>query len=186
MRLVGRRLTQLAETDGTSTASHTGSSIPVVLVGDFYLADRLPTDAPQAVLWAPRMLVFPSVSDDENRERFFKQLYYLGYDAAQFSQKLDTGDWNFYAGLFPYDRLSPVVSGHGGSIRPKEIQEQSEKYLRYSDSFSRVRAQTTPVSYLVLSAETQPNWNNLDRWYVHDVGERLGKFVLYRLKLKPG
>ena len=182
--LVGKRLTQLAETDGTSHAASTGGSIPVVLVEDLRLADRLPTDAPQAVLWAPRMLVFPGISEEENRERFFAQLYYLGYDDAKFSDKLDSLDWNFYAGMFPYYRLSRVVSGHSTPIYPEEIREQTKRYLDYSASFTGERAQKPQVSYLLLSATTKPDWTNLDRWYVHDEGERIGSFVLYRVKLK--
>ena len=182
--LVGKRLTQLAESDGTSQAASAGGSIPVVLVEDLRLADRLPTDAPQAILWAPRMLVFPGISEEENRERFFDQLYYLGYDSAKFNRKLDSLDWNFYAGMFPYYRLSRVVSGHSTPIYPEEIREQTKRYLDYSASFTGERAEKSRVSYLVLSASTEPNWTNLDRWYVHDEGERIGSFVLYRVKLK--
>ena len=184
MRPVAQQLTELAATDGTVQAAQNGGSIPVVLVGDLKLADRLPTDAPQAVLWAPRMLVFPGVLDEENRERFFRQFYLLGYDPASFSRKFGEHDWNFYAGMFPYYRLSRVVSGVSSPIFADEIREQIQKYREYSDSFNSERAQALIVSHIVLSADVQPNWNNVDRWYVHDDGRRFGSFVLYRLRLK--
>jgi len=41
-----------------------------------------------------------------------------------------------------------------------------------------------PVSYVLLSADTKPNWSNADQWYMHDEGKTIGSFVLYRLTLK--
>jgi hypothetical protein len=177
---VANRLLELARVDGASSAG----SAPVVLMADLKLADRLPTDAPQAVLWAPRMLVFPGVSAAENRERFFRQLYYLGYDEKKFWAEFDHADWNFLAGLFPYDRLSPVVSGRNAPITPEELRAQVASYLEYSRTFNRDRAASPNVSYLVVSADSQPDYANLDRWYQRDAGERVGKFILYSLKLR--
>jgi len=181
---VARRLTALANTDGTTQAEQTGGAIPVVLMADLAMADRLPTDAPQSVLWAPRMLIFPGVTESENRERFFQQLYYLGFDEKKFYKELDRGDWNFYAGLFPYSRLSPVVTGNTSPIQPEEIRMQLGNYLSYASSFSRERAALPVLSYLVLSVDNEPDYGNLDRWYQRDAGERIGRFVVYRLKLR--
>jgi hypothetical protein len=179
-RPVANRLLDLARADGASSAGST----PVVLMADLKLADRLPTDAPQAVLWAPRMLVFPGVSEAENRERFFRQLYHLGYDEKKFWAELDHADWNFFAGLFPYNRLSPVVSGTHAPITPEELRAQVASYLEYSRTFNRDRAASPNLSYLVVSADSQSDFANLDRWYQRDAGERVGKFILYRLKLR--
>lgn len=159
-------------------------AVPVALIADLKLADRLPTDAPQAVLWAPRMLVFPGVSEVENHERFFRQLYYLGYDEKRFWAELDHADWNFLAGLFPYQRLSPVVSGSNTPVTPEELRTQLASYVEYSRTFNRDRAAAPGLSYLVVSADKQPDYANLDRWYQRDAGERVGGFILYRLKLR--
>jgi hypothetical protein len=154
------------------------------LIADLKLADRLPTDAPQAVLWAPRMLVFPGVTDSENRERFFQQLYYLGYDEKKFWAELDHQNWNFLAGLFPYQRLSPVVSGGGAPLTPEELRLRLASYLEYSRTFARDRAASPGLSYLVVSADSQPDYANIDRWYQRDQGERVGDFILFKLKLR--
>jgi hypothetical protein len=174
---VADRLAHLGQAGGSP-------AVPVALMADFKLADRLPTDAPQAVLWAPRMLVFPGVTEVENRERFFRQLYYLGYDEKKFWTELDHADWNFLAGLFPYQRLSPAVSGSNTPITPAELRAQLASYLEYSRTFNRDRAATPSLSYLVVSAANQPDFANLDRWYQRDAGERVGDFILYRLKLR--
>lgn len=174
---VADRLAQQGQVSGAS-------AVPVALMADFKLADRMPTDAPQAVLWAPRMLVFPGVTEAENRERFFQQLYYLGYDEKKFWSRLDRQDWNFLAGLFPYQRLSPVVSGSNVPITPEELRAQVTSYLEYSRAFNRERASSPTLSYVVVPAEDQPDYTNLDRWYQRDAAERIGDFVLYRLKLR--
>jgi hypothetical protein len=178
-KLVAKRLGELSFGDGSL-----GTEIPVVLVSDLQLADRLPTDAPQVPLWAPHMLIFPGVSENENRERFFKQLYYLGFDEHKIYSELDRSDWTFYAGLFPYYRLSPVTRGNTSPITPEEIRTQVDEYKKYSDAFSREQASSPRLHYLVVSADRELSYENIDRWYERDRGEVLGKFVLYRLTLR--
>ena len=173
------RLAELARAEGMSSGS--GS---MALMADLNLADRLPTDAPQSVLWAPRLLIFPGVSETENHERFFRQLYYLGYTEKKFWAELDHADWNFLTGMFAYERLSPAVSGSEAPITPKELRAQLADYLSYSRSFNRDRAAAPTLSYLIVHADSQPDFANLDRWYQRDAGERVGSFILYRLRLR--
>jgi len=180
---VADRLAAVVRANATPP-SHTGSSAGVVLMEDLRLADRLPTDGPLSVLWAPRMLVFPGVSEAENRERFFQQLYYLGYDERRFLAEVDRGDWNFFAGLFPYDRLSPAVSGDKSGISNDEVQAQLRNYLSYANSFHRERATAPVLSHLVVSLKNELNYSNLDRWYVRDAGEKIGDYVIYNLRIR--
>ena len=174
---VADRLSQFGQAGPSPTTQ-------VALIADLRLADRLPTDAPQAVLWAPHMLVFPGVTEAENRERFFRQLYCLGYDEKKFWAELDHPDWSFLAGILPYQRLSPVVSGSNAPLTPEELSAQVASYVEYSRTFNHDRAAAPTLSYLVVHAEKQPDYANLDRWYQRDAGERMGGFVLYRLKLR--
>jgi hypothetical protein len=175
---ISKRLTELSRDEASANLPAT------VLMSDLKLADRLPTDAPQAVLWAPRMLVFPGVTESENRERFFRQLYFLGYDEKRFWTELDHADWNFLSGLFTYERLSPVVSGTQEPITPKELRAQEASYLAYLHSFNQQREASSPLSYVVVRSVEQTDFTNLDRWYQRDVGETFGPFVLYRVKLR--
>jgi hypothetical protein len=130
------------------------------------------------------MLVFPGVTEAENRGRFFEQLYYLGYDEKKFWAELDRQDWNFLTGLFPYQRLSPVVSGTNAPITPEELRARVASYFEYSRTFNRERAASPALSYLVVNATNQPDYANLDRWYERDAGERVGDFIMFRLKLR--
>jgi hypothetical protein len=148
------------------------------------MADRLPTDAPQVLLWAPHMLIFPGVTEAENRERFFKQLYYLGFDEKKIYGELERGGWTFYAGLFPYYRLSPVTRGNASPITPDELSAHVREYTGYASAFSRDQATSPLLKYLVVAANDATDFANLDRWYERDRGELMGTFVLYRLKLR--
>ncbi len=177
-RPVTRRLDELAH------GSEVVAPPAVVLVSDLTLADRLPTDSPQSVLWAPRMLVFPSVSEMENQKRFFQQLYYLGFNEQKFNEQLNRKDWNFYAGLFPYDRLSPAVSGSTELITPAELHAKLNEYLSFGRTFNREQAVSPTLSFLLVKTEDEPDYANLDRWYERYGREQFGKFVLYRLKLR--
>ncbi len=170
---------RLVEANGATFRSSS-----VVLMEDFKLADRLPTDAPQSLLWAPRMLVFPGITDTENRERFWRQLYYLGYDEKKFWAELNHADWNFLTGMFSYSRLSPAVVGSNAPIAPDELRAQIASYLGYTRGFDRERATSPALTFAIVNAENPPDFTNLDRWYERDDGERIGNFVLYRLKLR--
>jgi hypothetical protein len=184
MRAAAIRLSELAMTDGTVRAEKGEGEIPIVLISDFALADRLPTDAPQALLWSPRMLVFPGVTEAENRERFLQQLYYLGFDEKKMWDEMNRADWSFYAGMFPYYRLSRVVSGHSDKIFPEELRAQVQNYVAFAQSFDREKAASPRLSYMLLPVDNEPDYSNVDRWYERDAGERIGKFVLYRLTLR--
>ena len=176
LRPMAQHLASLARAEPGSRAT--------VLLSDLALADRLPTDAPQSLLWAPRMLVFPGVSERENRERFFRQLYYLGYDEAKIWRELDQRDWNFYTGLFPYSRLDPAITGTPTPIMPEEFRAQIKDYLNYGGSFDRQQAASPTLSYVVVHTGDQFDFRNLDRWYLRDGGEHVGDFILYSVKLK--
>ena len=76
------------------------------------------------------------------------------------------------------------MSGSEARITPEELRAQQSSYLDYVNSFNRDRATTPTLSYLVVQADSHPDYANLDRWYQRDAGERIGNFILYRLRLK--
>jgi hypothetical protein len=156
---------------------------PLALTPDLLLADRAPAQIPQAMLWTPHLLVFPGATVAESQERFWLQLYLSGVDRNKFLNALERKDWTFYAGMFDYEKLSPAVGVAG--VRREEINAKLKEYLDYAATFTRAQAAKYPVSYVVVRADNQPDFNNLDRWYARDAGEQVGLYVLYRVKLKP-
>ncbi len=136
----------------------------VVLASDHTVAEYLSTLAPQPSLWTLHMFVLSRCPLAEERERFFKYLYYTGrnlksVDGARFEE------------------LSKVMAIRGASVGTNE-------YVSYATSFDRNGAATPLLSYIVTSPEENINFSNLDRWYERDAGEQIGKYILYRVKLR--
>jgi hypothetical protein len=46
------------------------------------------------------------------------------------------------------------------------------------------KAARNKISYVITDFDYNQDFTNLDRWYERDAGERIGKFMLYRVKLK--
>jgi hypothetical protein len=174
--------TRLAQLDGEK-----GSGFPhaTVLATDLLVADSLPTSAPQGILWAPHMLVFSGADHTESRERFFQYLYYTGVDPTQLVKTLTSeSKYGLAVGLFGFERAVAGLDSSPGTISRQELDVEVKAYAEYSSSFTEERARKNSLSYLVVSLEGVPDLSNLERWYERDGGERIGKFMMYRIKLR--
>jgi hypothetical protein len=58
------------------------------------------------------------------------------------------------------------------------------EYLTFSRTFSRERALSPTLSFLVVKADEEPDYANLDRWYERSGRTQFGRFILYQLKLR--
>lgn len=176
---VATRLVQMAQGDMLDAHRST------VLSTNLFVADCLPESAPQAVLWAPHMLVFSGASTTESKERLFQHLYYTGVKADEIERFL--GDGSYYGvavGLFGFDRVIDGLSENRVPITREEIADEAKLYAEYVASFNRERASQPALSYVVTPVDAEPDLKNLDRWYERDAGERAGKFMLYRVRLR--
>jgi hypothetical protein len=181
-RPVALRLDELARKGGERKGSATRAT---VLSSDLLGADGLPTSAPQAVLWAPHMLVYSGVTGADNKERFYQYLYYTGISPSRLRQMLRTeGQYGFAAGLFGFERTIKGLSLSPKPITTEELENELEGYARYCASFTRERAAQTELSYLIMPTDDERNVANLDRWYERDKGERVGNYMLYRVSLR--
>jgi hypothetical protein len=177
---VGKRLRQLA-----LEAKQAGIEKPgLVFAPNLIQGDDLPTLAPQGVLWARHLHVFASATWEENKERFYQHCYYAGLDAHWLQSELTGGNYVVVIALFGWGRHHDRLTVNATPITPEEIVAEVDRYSKYIDSFNRERAAQFLLSYVVTDADGQINMTNLDRWYERDAGERQGKFILYRLRLK--
>jgi hypothetical protein len=158
---------------------------PVVFIRSILLADSLPTFAPQAVLWAPRMIVFSGADTKEVRERYFQYLYYGGTDAAEFKDLVDANSGFARETLFGPARTQPRLSSNYETVTTEEIRQAASDYSNYVASFNRERALRPILSYVISQDVSPSGFTNLDRWYQRDAGERIGRFTLYRVSLRP-
>jgi hypothetical protein len=156
-----------------------------VLSSDLLAADVLPTSTSNAVLWAPHLLVFSGASSREGKERFYQYLYYTGISPSRLENILrNEGEYGFAVGLFGFERTMKGLSLDPKPITAEELKKELQQYAAYSDSFTRERAAQNELAYLMTPVDEQRDFQNLDRWYERESGERVGNFNLYRLHLR--
>ena len=81
----------------------------VVMATNLVQADNLPVDAPQSVLWAPHMRSFAGVSLAEDKERYYKLLYYSGTTDATYANLLRRS-LIAASSVFGWDRINPHLT----------------------------------------------------------------------------
>ncbi|MDQ1589837.1 MAG: hypothetical protein QOG71_464, partial [Pyrinomonadaceae bacterium] len=160
VRPVYLRLSEMARERGVELEPSTGR--PVVFCPDIALANRLPTVAPQAVLWAPHMFVFSGVTLAEEKEQLYQQLYYSNIDAAHFSDFISRPH-PYRTAVFGSARVLNGLDPNRAPITPADLDAETRAYADYINSFARERAARTPLSYVVTIAAAQIDLGNIDR-----------------------
>jgi hypothetical protein len=186
-RPVGLRLREIARTSPPEVAAAGeggGGARPVVFFDNVGQIDRLPSVAPQAVLWAPHMFVFSGASPAEEKERLYQYLYYSGVDEQQFHTYITRPGLYYYA-IFGWGRTLSGLSPNRIAVTPAEIETERRAYADYLATFTRERAARLPISYVIADAASQSDLTNLDRWYTRDAGERVADYIIYRVQLRP-
>ena len=154
----------------------------VVFASDRYLTHEIPSLTGKPVLWARYLYTFSNVSTSEQKQRYFRYLYYSGVDETQFMRMimLDfTSQWE----VFGAERVNPILTANPQPISQAEFEKAADEYKTFTASFNSDLATKPLVSYAVVSAGD--DLSNLDRWYERDSGEKVGEFVIYHLKVRP-
>jgi hypothetical protein len=149
-------------------------------------ADDFPTLAPQPVLWARHQHVFADVSWQENKERYYQQLYYGGVTPEELAYRIKNGeDIVSLIALFGWGRHSDRLNSNFQPLRNKEVDDEAENFRRYLAGFDARSPATIRLSYLVASADqSEDSYPELDRWYERYDREDWGKYTLYKLRLR--
>jgi hypothetical protein len=180
MRPIYLRLSEMARASGEPAA---GTERPVVFCPDIAQANRLPTVAPQAVLWAPHMSVFSGVTLAGEKERLYQQLYYSNVDAERFADFISRPH-PYRTAVFGSARILNGLDATRAPLTHADLAAEARAYADYISSFDAGRARLTPLSYVV-AATGQTDLGNIDRWYTRDAGEPVGNHTIYRVKLRP-
>jgi hypothetical protein len=148
-------------------------------------ADDLPTIAPQSVLWARHQHVFAGVTWEENKLRYFQQLYYEGVSPKHLADGMKRGgDFVSMIAIFGWGRHTDRLNSEYKPLTFAEIDFEANKYAEYIASFGRNSEGAIPLNYLVVSNDREPFLQNVDKLYVRDEGKDLGKYTVYRLTPK--
>jgi len=86
--------------------------------------------------------------------------------------------------IFGHQRVFRYLSPEFEPIRDEEVEREAESYLLFANSFSRAEVLKRPLTYAIVASDSSFDFSKLDRWYERDVGERVGAYTLYRLKLR--
>ena len=182
------RLNELSKADGTFADSPNKPS-PLVFSPYIAVNSWLPTWTSQGTLLDIGGLDLGHVSPAERKEFLYMHLYYSKVDGSALRKPFegsarDVGLKYARAAIFGHERIIPGLNLHFEPIKDEEIEQAIREYQTYVDSFSREEALKRPLAYAVLLAEDNFDFTNLDRWYERDTGERVGDYVLYRLRLR--
>ena len=185
------RLKQLSREDGTVAGlRERGEASTIVFSPQLEVSVFQPTWTSQGTLLDIGALDFGGVSREERKQFFYMHLYYSQANIEKLRQALngapDDPGMNYYARavIFGHDRIIPALSGDFKPIQQDEIEDEIRKYEAYVSSFSQEQAVKRPLTYAVIPADSSFDFASLDRWYVRDSGERVGKYILYRVKLR--
>jgi hypothetical protein len=168
---------------GDAAAADPAMANTTVLSYDLLLADKLPSAAPQNVLWARHQAVFSSLSKEESDRRFFCYLYYLKIDGLQLDRLL-RGDQVTITALFGWDRHTDRLSVDARPLTEAEIRVAVARFDRFRAGFSIVEAAEPQLSFVVVPQGDVIDLANLRKWYDLGDGEPVGSSVLYRPKLR--
>lgn len=175
---VARHLDEISKTQSNPNAS-------VVLHFGMAEGDDFPTLAPQSVLWARHQHVFAGVTWQENKERYYQYLYYLGVDERQLASGIKKGnDFVSVIALFGWGRHTDRLNSEYKPLSFREIDEEMSRFGNYVRAFDPRTALNLPLNYAIAETDSSPNFANIDKWYERDTGEVFGKYTLYTLKLR--
>jgi hypothetical protein len=177
---VNLRLRELAAGDIANAQQQTTLNLEALQ------ADSQPTVASQAVLWARHQHVFAGLESwEENKRRYYQLLYFSDLDAAHLKKSLvGCQDIEACMALFGWDRFNARLSANARPLTMPEIEAEVQTYADFIKNYNASDAQNSQVRYLIIFNETANPLKNFDRWFVRDGGEILGKYTLYRVKLK--
>jgi hypothetical protein len=176
---VGRRLAELAKSDHDPHKSN-------VLYLPIAEADDFPTLAPEPVLWARHQHVFADVSWQENKERYYQQLYYSGITPDDLADRIKEGDDIVsLIALFGWGRHSDRLNSGYKPLLYREVDEEADNFRRYLSAFDAHSPEAIRLYYVVCATgESDASFENLDHWYERYDAENWGKYTLYKLRLK--
>jgi hypothetical protein len=124
------------------------------------------------------------VTWQENKERYYRYLYYMDLNADWLENSIMNGDFVSMIALFGWGRHSDRLSVDAKSLTRDEVREEANHFREFAANFSYEEAANPRIAYLLVSKDSTNQFGNFDSWYERDQGESVGKYVLYRVKLR--
>lgn len=154
---------------------------PAVLSPDLMVADFVPTVTSFRPLWNPHSNSAGGLNIAENKELFFRYLYFSGFEPKELAEALNGNVFEAKAALFGGGRALSALDSEAQTVTRDEMQEAVAKYQAYINAFDGKQAAEPVLSYAIFPAEQEPNLSRLDKWYIRDAGTVFGVFKVYKL-----
>ena len=186
---VAQRLTAMANEDGSLMAARAGQTgFPTVFTlavdETLEVSKSFPSYSPMAVLWSLHSDAF--ITPIESKQRYYKHLYYSGLTPKMVEARMRENVFWIVVPLFGSERVVPGLVHDFKPITRADILEERRRYGEFYNSFTREQAISPTLNFVVVpDSLSLPNFANLDRWYERDIGEKVGAFTIYRVKLRP-
>lgn len=148
------------------------------------VAEFIPTMTSYRPLWNPHSNSAGGISLAENKEVFYRYLYYSGFDEKDLAKALDERVFEVVAALFGAERALPALASEAKPVTRQEAQTEIKNYSQFVANFNREKAAAPALSYVIVPTKAEPNYKNLDLWYERDAGQEFGLFKVYKVKLK--
>ncbi len=173
----------VATVKSTLERPENGPGETVVLATNFVTADFIPSIAQVRSLWNPHTSSAGGIDINENKRLFYLYLYYSGW-GSDLSQALLENSFEITAAIFGSERALPSLGTETAPITPQEIQTEVSKYAEFARTFNAQTAASPTLNYIIVPADSEPKFTNLDRWYLRDEGQAFGLFKVYKLTPK--
>ena len=173
------RLVELSVSDAMDR-----STVLVLSPTSFWVSDTLCMTAPQPVLWGAHMFSFSALSPAENKERFYQQMYYSGVEQQTLGATTIEQTY-FRLANFGWERVIQGLNANWRPITDAEEQAALAEYQKYVDTFDQKHAAQPTLGYVIAPANLTTDFSRVDRFYERDAGERVGAYVIYRVKRRP-
>jgi hypothetical protein len=157
---------------------------PVVLATNFVTADFVPSVGTARPFWNPHSSSAGGIGIEENKRLFYLFLYFSGYTDRDLDSALKANSFEVTAAIFGSERALPSLAGGAKAITQPEISAEVVKFARVTSELTPLNAYSLMIDHIIVPAEAEPNFANLDRWYSRDEGKTFGLFKLYRLTPK--
>ncbi len=158
---------------------------PTVISTNLMVADYIPTVTSYRSLWNPHTNSAGGVNFLENKELFYRYLYYSSFDENDVAKAMQEQLYEMMAAFFGGGRALSALDGEAKPITRGEMETEMKNYLKFRTEFDRAKAAEPELSYMIVPTKAEPNFQMLDKWYQRDEGRVFGLFKLYKLSLKP-
>jgi hypothetical protein len=148
------------------------------------VSELIPTISPFRPLWNPHTSSAGGVSMSENKQLFYRHLYFSGFSEKDLEAEFRRNTFEVISTLFGSERALPALAYSSSPISKDEFIAELKNYKNFIEGFNLETARLSPISYLIIPAKSEFNPTNLDKWYERDEGKTLGLFKVFRLRLR--